>query len=64
MSGVNDVNEAEAIQLALEAKRYRFIRQFGNPDFEVGFDPPEEPTTVEQYDALIDYAIARTKFEA
>lgn len=49
--------------LERDAKRYRFVRQFGNPSYDPGFQAPDEPKTVEEFDATIDWAMVKAKFE-
>lgn len=65
MSGVNDANEIELERLRKDAKRWRFARQFGDPDFLLGEDFPikEEPTSPAHMDALIDAAMIKYRFE-
>lgn len=49
--------------LERDAKRYRFVRQFGNPDYDPGFEPPAEPQSPEEFDAAVDDVIRKTGFE-
>lgn len=54
--------EAELAQLKKDAKRYRWLRQFGDPNFDPG-ECPDEPKSPEELDALVDAAIIKTGFE-
>lgn len=55
--------EAELEQLNKEAKRYRYLRQFGDPDFNPSIELPQEPASPLEFDVAIDLAIIRSGFE-
>lgn len=64
MSGVNDANEIELTQLKKDAKRYRFLRQFGDPNFDDSKLPVlQEPVSTEHLDAQVDAAMIEMSFE-
>lgn len=57
-------NAAQA-KLEADAKRYRFLRQFGDPNFDDSKLPVlEEPVSSEHLDAMVDAAMIGMGFEA
>lgn len=63
---LDEIKEKEMSEekLKQDAKRYRYIRQFGDPNFNLdGQALPDEPTSPEEFDAAIDLLMIRNKFE-
>lgn len=58
------VADAEYDKLVADAKRYRFVRQYADPNFDDGDFPIEEdPVSSEHMDVLIDAAMIKTGFK-